>query len=153
MNWQQYEQYSAFWWNLKHPEDNAVVTQKDKFGGDGGIDVIIKTPYGIKLGQCKHCYGDRWLRVGDVKQLYADMQHRGVSQGIMFTSAPFSKKAGEYAKKSNIWIEYLEDPDQRKYKKQQAKVISPYGKSFRKQRSLIQKIFDIPPTLKARHGL
>ena len=117
MNWQQYEQYCVSWWNIKNTNQHARLSKRGPNGEDGGVDMVIETPEGVMLGQCKHYWGDKFVTVGIVKELFADMQHHKIKQGIIFTSGLFSKKALEYAKKSNIWIERLEDPDIKKFEK------------------------------------
>lgn len=117
MNWKQYEQFCVAWWNIKHPKEPAVLSPRNEDNTDGGIDIIIKSPEGTKLAQCKHYWGDKKVTVHTVKELYADMQHNHAKKGIIFTSGRFTTPAKEYAIKSNIWIEKLDDPDFKKFSK------------------------------------
>ena len=106
MNWKQYEQPCSDWWNKKFPNDHACVTSKGRYGEDGGIDLVIQTPYGTKYGQCKHNFKE-YLKVGVVRELKGVMSVDDVKSGIIFTQTPFSKKALAFAKKANIRIKYL----------------------------------------------
>lgn len=109
MNYLEYEQYCADWWEQLHPQDTARVTEKGPHGEDGGIDIEIKTPNGVKFAQCKHYFREKVLKVTPVKELYADMKIRGVDEGVFFTSIPYSAHAREFAKRAHIWMQYLPD--------------------------------------------
>lgn len=115
MNPRQYEEFCAQWWEDGHPSEKAVVTEKDSYGGDGGIDIVITTQTGTKLGQCKHYQegGGHLERtpVKDIRAFKGVMAREGVENGVFFSSLKFSQKSWREAKLDNIWLEYLTEPE------------------------------------------
>lgn len=110
MNHLQYEFACAKEWERKHPKSKVLVTPKGDFGADGGIDLIIETPNGKMLGQCKH-YNEngviKRLPVKEIRALKGVMAREKIEKGVFFSSIKFSQKSWKEAKEDNIWIEYF----------------------------------------------
>ena len=112
MNWEEYEKYCMKKWINKHPTYKGEITKKNKYGADGGVDIIFTTERGTKVyAQCKN-YKKSYkgenkverIPVKEIRALKGCMARDGIKYGIFFSPAEFSKQDKDEAKKDKIAI-------------------------------------------------
>ena len=103
LSWEDFEWFSKFF--LEHLGYTRVCrTKKNKYGGDGGIDINCYKDNEKILGQCKQWdHGSHgFLQTKVIFEHAGYMKFYGVTHGIVMTSLEFSSMDLEYAKKLNI---------------------------------------------------
>ncbi|PID70323.1 hypothetical protein CSB37_02975 [bacterium DOLZORAL124_38_8] len=109
----EFETYSALWWN-SHYKGKATVTHKGPKGGDQGIDLEIrdeKTGEIFELGQCKR-YTEEYNAPDKVDKIpkefiekfKCDMEIKKVKKGVFFSTLEYDQETWRRAKKLGIFL-------------------------------------------------
>ena len=96
-NWRQFETIVAQVLRLDH----AVVYERGGFQPDGGVDLVVETPKGRLLVQCKH-RRVRQVDVRVVRELAGVVATNRAAGGILVTSGTFSATAKQEAPRAGI---------------------------------------------------
>lgn len=97
LSWQQFEQLTGETFRRR----GFQVTENDKVGADGGIDLVLQKDGEKYLVQCKQWRASK-VDVSVVRELYGVMAAGGAAGGFVVTSGRFTKEASEFAKGRNV---------------------------------------------------
>lgn len=97
LSWQQFEQLTGETFRRR----GFQVTENDKGGADGGIDLVLQKDGEKYLVQCKQWRAFK-VGVSVVRELYGVMAAEGAAGGFIVTSGRFTKEASDFAQGRNV---------------------------------------------------